>query len=126
MKEPIAQQRLKLVYVQFGGALFCTVFYLIYDSTTLLPLFYSIGIGLCYSSLLYFGIRISNRLSQVSPQRVMVALVGFAVLRFVVVGVLMALGFRYFPDTPMAVLLPFSVVLLAPILLFPFKKGLTD
>ena len=126
MKEPITQQQLKILPLQFGGALCAVVLYALYDYAALLPLLYSVGIGLCYSIMLYVGVVSANRLSKDSPQQGMAMLAVFALIRFVVTGVLIVIGFKHWSNMPVALMLPFVVVLLAPMLLVPFKKRLTD
>ncbi len=126
MSNPITQQQLKVLPVQFGGALLCVGLYLLFDAGAWKPLIYSVGVGVCYSIMLYFGVVISNRLTQDSPQSGMAVLAFFAVLRFVLTGLLIMIGFKYWAKQPLALMLPFVVVLIAPILLVPFKKRLTD
>lgn len=129
MQDSVAQQSVnqqnRVFLAQLCGSLFGMGGYLLYDSDAFLPLGYSVFMAFCYLIMAYFGLLLVNRLGQHSPEFGMGVLIGSALVRFIVIGLLMAVGFRQFSEAPLAIVLPFMCVFIAPLILVSFKHRKT-
>ncbi len=107
-------------------AVLVALMYAILNPTTVYALVYSVFVGMVYAMILMLSSKLSDTASERDPRQGMMVLYAGAVIRFLLVGALLAIGIRNWVETPLPVVLPFMIMLFAPMLLLINKKRLTD
>ena len=126
MSQQLAKQQRKVFTIQFFTGMTIFAVGTVIDLDAMPAFAYSLLIGGVYALILSISATLSDRVSDTDPKLGMVILYAGAVIRFISVGVLLAIGIKNWPQLPFAIVLPFIAMLMAPIFLLVTKKRLTD